>query len=118
MCHLGEAMGWWLTRVSEFKTVASICVKTANSGQPRIGMGYWTRKSVECCLMFTRGKPKRLSKGVRQVIMEQRREHSRKPDCVRTRIEQLVDGPYLEMFARQSHPWWTTWGNETEKFNG
>ena len=84
--HLNEAIELGLAWGFEFKTIAFIWVKTAKSGQPRIGMGYWTRKSAECCLMFTRGKPKRKGKGVRQVIMEQRREHSRKPDCVRTRI--------------------------------
>jgi hypothetical protein len=49
---------------------------------------------------------------VRQVIIEPRREHSRKPDCVHERIERLVAGPYLELFARRERNGWTTWGNE------
>jgi hypothetical protein len=28
----------------------------------------------------------------------------RKPDDVRERIERLVDGPYLELFARETKP--------------
>lgn len=83
----------------------------------RIGMGYWTRKQVEACWMFTRGKPKRMSKSVRQVIVEPRREHSRKPDMTALLIEQLVAGPYLELFARAERPNWTSWGNEIGKFN-
>lgn len=84
--------------------------------EPRMGMGYWTRKQVEPCWLFTRGKPARLSKGVKQVILAPRREHSRKPNEQYDRIEALVDGPYLELFARQCRPGWHAWGNETDKF--
>ena len=100
-----------------FKTIAFVWVKTTKDGNPRMGTGLWTRKMSEICLLATRGKPKRMSGGVRQVIMAQRREHSRKPDEIYERIEQLVEGPYLEMFARQSRPGWDAWGNETDKFN-
>ncbi len=34
-------------------------------------------------------------------MVEKRREHSRKPDGVHERIEQLVGGPYLELFCRE-----------------
>jgi N6-adenosine-specific RNA methylase IME4 len=85
-------------------------------GDVQMGMGYWTRANTEPCLLATRGKPKRLNADVRQGIIEPRREHSRKPDCVHERIERLVAGPYLELFARQRRPGWTCWGNETDKF--
>ncbi len=81
-----------------------------------MGMGYWTRANTEPCLLATRGKPKRLSAAVRQGIIEPRREHSRKPDCVHGRIEQLVAGPYLELFARAPRKSWDVWGNQTDKF--
>ena len=84
----------------------------------RIGMGYSTRKQAELCLLFTRGKPKRLSKGVRQVIEAPRREHSRKPDETFPRAEALYAGPCLELFAREPRPGWQSWGNETAKFRG
>lgn len=117
---LGRAWGF------EFKTIAFVWVKTmANPNEMclfepepryRIGMGYWTRKQSELCLLFTRGKPKRLDKGVRQIIAERKREHSRKPDEQYARIEALVDGPRLELFARNERPGWTAWGNQTGKF--
>lgn len=88
-----------------------------DDGDPLVGMGYWTRANSEPCLLATRGKPKRLNADVRQGIIEPRRQHSRKPDCVHERIERLVAGPYLELFARQSRPGWTTWGNEATKFD-
>lgn len=94
----------------KFKTIAFVWDKG------RMGMGYWTRKQAEVCLLFTRGKPLRLDKGVRQIIRAPRREHSRKPDEQYSLIERLVGGPYLEIFARQQHPGWTSWGNETDKF--
>jgi N6-adenosine-specific RNA methylase IME4 len=79
-------------------------------------LGYWTRANSEVCLLATRGKPKRLAADVRQGIIEPRRQHSRKPDCVPARIERLVAGPYLELFARTQRPGWTAWGNQTDKF--
>jgi N6-adenosine-specific RNA methylase IME4 len=82
----------------------------------RMGMGYWTRQEAEICHLFKRGKPRRLSKGVRQTITAPRREHSRKPDETYGRIEQLVAGPYLELFARQAWPGWDSWGNQVGKF--
>jgi len=82
----------------------------------QIGMGYWTRSNSEVCLLAVRGKPKRAQADVRQAIIEPRRQHSRKPDCVYERIERLVPGPYLEMFARTTRPGWTSWGNQVGKF--
>jgi N6-adenosine-specific RNA methylase IME4 len=84
----------------------------------QMGLGYWTRANSEVCLLATRGHPKRLAADVRQAIIEPRREHSRKPDCVHKRIERLVAGPYLELFARQRRPGWDCWGNECDKFRG
>lgn len=82
----------------------------------QVGLGYWTRSNSEVCLLATRGKPKRLNADVRQGIIAPRREHSRKPDGIHERIERLVAGPYVELFARQKRPGWDCWGNETGKF--
>lgn len=79
------------------------------------GMGYWTRKGGEVCLLAKKGKPKRKAKDVRQWIRSPTRDHSRKP-IIHNRIERLADGPYLEMFARQRRPGWDAWGNEVDKF--
>jgi MT-A70 protein len=54
----------------------------------------------------------RLAFDVHQVIMAPVGEHSAKPGEVHDRIERLVAGPYLELFARQEHLGWVTWGNE------
>jgi N6-adenosine-specific RNA methylase IME4 len=82
-----------------------------------MGTGYWTRANPEPCLLFTRGKPKRLSSAVRKLLIAPRREHSRKPDEQYDRIEELCAGPYLELFARQVQPGWTAFGNQTDRFD-
>jgi N6-adenosine-specific RNA methylase IME4 len=96
-----------------YKTVAFSWVKlNAKSPGFFVGMGFWSRANPEQCLLATRDKPKRLHRDVRQLVVAPRREHSRKPDEVRSRIMRLVDGPYLELFARQRAPGWEAWGNE------
>lgn len=83
----------------------------------QVGLGYWTRANSEVCLLATIGSPKRINADVRQAIVEPRRQHSRKPDCVYERIERLVEGPYCELFARTQRPNWTSWGNQVGMFN-
>ena len=78
------------------------------------GMGYWTRANLECCLLATRGAPMRPAMDVHQIVTTPIGEHSAKPGEVRSRIQRLVAGPYLELFARQATPGWTSWGNEIE----
>jgi N6-adenosine-specific RNA methylase IME4 len=78
------------------------------------GLGFWTRANPEPCLLATRGKPRRRSANVSKLIVSPRREHSRKPDEVYTRIEALCEGPYLEMFARCSQPGWDRWGLDAD----
>lgn len=81
------------------------------------GLGLTTRHNAEFCLLARRGNAKRVSKKIREIILAPVREHSRKPDQTRERIEQYCCGPYLELFARQSRPGWTTFGDEATKFD-
>jgi N6-adenosine-specific RNA methylase IME4 len=81
-----------------------------------VGNGFGTRHNVEIAWLGRRGKPQRKSKGVRELIVAPRREHSRKPDDVYQRIEALCAGPYLELFARQQWPGWTCLGDESGRF--
>jgi N6-adenosine-specific RNA methylase IME4 len=50
-------------------------------------------------------------------VVEKRREHNRKPDCVRERIERLVAGPYLKLFSRETKQGWECRGNQVALFN-
>jgi N6-adenosine-specific RNA methylase IME4 len=112
---LGPIEAWGFT----YKTVAftwaklncNVAASSFSSQDFFTGMGYWTRANPEQCLLATVGKPRRLSKAVRQLMISPRREHSRKPDEAYGRIEALVQGPYLELFARSRRPNWTAWGD-------
>jgi len=99
----------------EFKTVAFVWVKTTqDESRPATGMGYWTRANAEICILATKGNPVRLNADVHQVVQSPRMEHSRKPDEVAARIERLVPGPYLELFARRPREGWAVWGNQAD----
>lgn len=77
------------------------------------GMGHWTRANSELCLIGTKGKIKRKSNKVSQIIDTHIEEHSKKPNIVRERIVELVgDLPRIELFARQTSEGWDSWGNE------
>ena len=65
------------------------------------------------CLLATKGKPKRVSKSVAQLVIDKRREHSRKPDRIRHDIVNLCgDLSRIELFARQKTKGWDVWGNQ------
>lgn len=103
-----------------YKTLGFDWVKCNSDGSPRMNLGYWTRANSEPCLLATRGKPKRMDKGVSQVIVSGLGEHSEKPEEQYARIERLVEGPYLELFHRPRNglfpprEGWTFLGNEVD----
>ena len=118
----------------EFRTVAFCWIKMPKKWspmdervEPRMGLGYHTRSGMEQCWLGVRGKGyERHAKNVPQVfhsfetevLHSPLREHSRKPDEFRERIERLCgDVPRIELFGRMERPGWTVWGNEVEKFN-
>lgn len=106
-----------------FRTVAFCWVKMPMRWDPdqfsfvphkvRLGLGYHTRSGMEQCWLAIRGKGyKRHSRGVHQVLHAPIREHSRKPDEFRRRIELLAgDVPRVELFARERAPGWSSWGD-------
>jgi N6-adenosine-specific RNA methylase IME4 len=81
------------------------------------GGGFTTRKNAEFCLIGKRGKSVRESGRIHEVIIEPRREHSRKPDTFYRRVRAYSRGPYLELFARQSREGFDSWGRESTKFD-
>ena len=81
------------------------------------GLGFTTRKNAEFCLLARRGNARRIAKDVRELILSPVREHSRKPDEAFDRIRRYAEGPYLEMFSRESRLGWDAWGLETGKFD-
>lgn len=81
------------------------------------GPGYIERNACDPYLIATIGEPKRYNRAIRNIISAPIREHSRKPDEMRERLERLLDGPYIELFSRSNRPGWTAWGDEAGKFD-
>jgi N6-adenosine-specific RNA methylase IME4 len=82
-----------------------------------IGCGYEVRNTAELQIIAKRGKPQRLGgEKLTGHIIAPRREHSRKPDCVRDEIARLFDGPRCELFARSRHTGFEAWGNEVDLY--
>lgn len=91
---------------------------TGDIAPPPFSMGYHTRKQVEPCLLFSRGRGLPvLDHGVPQLIVAPRAEHSRKPAEQYDRLTRLYgDVPRIEMFARNMARGWDAWGNEVGKY--
>ena len=100
----------------EYYGLAFDWVKMSKNGKPSWGMGYYTRQNTEVCLIGVKKKPNRikpLARDVLSVVHSVRREHSRKPDCIRDAIVRICgDLPRIELFARQHADGWDCWGNE------
>lgn len=116
LCEALEVLTAW---GFSYKTVAFVWVKQNRRNDDLFtGMGYWTRANAEICILATKGHPKRVDAGVRQVILSHIEEHSKKPDEARERIVRLMgDLPRVELFARQSPEGWDVWDYTTTREN-
>ena len=82
----------------------------------KIGMGAWFRMQCEFCLVGIKGKPYFENTKYRDILTEARREHSRKPDCFFSMIEEITLGRRLEYFSREKRNGWEVFGNDINKF--
>lgn len=90
-----------------------------DGGPDRRGVGFYFRNVTELLLFGTFGKSARTldaGRSLENIIVKQKREHSRKPDEQYDVIESCSRSPYLEMFARGSRPNWYCWGNQSEDY--
>jgi N6-adenosine-specific RNA methylase IME4 len=80
-----------------------------------IGPGHYFRQQFELLLVAIRGTPGTPvpADRVPSVYRERRGQHSKKPDYFRKVIERMYpQARRVELFARETHPGWTVWGNE------
>ena len=117
-CQLPDAFGvikaWGFT----YKTVGFVWNKSTITDKDHFGVGMWTRKNSELCLLATKGSPKRENAGVRQLQRHMVREHSRKPDEIKAEIVKLCgDKPRIELFSRCATIGWDCWGLEVGLFS-
>lgn len=102
--------GAWHKRSSTF-------IEGQENPKSAFGTGYILRSACEPFLIGTVGEPRAKNKSTRNIIEAAIREHSRKPECTYEILEKLFDGPYLELFARNTRENWNSWGNEKNKFD-
>lgn len=89
-----------------------------DGGPDRRGVGFYYRNVTEMVLFGVRGRMRTLQPGrsMPNIIITQKREHSRKPDEQYDVIEQCSPGPYIELFARTPKEGWESWGNQVETY--
>lgn len=102
-----------------YKSIGFQWVKQNRSGKGFFfGLGRWTRGNTECCLIGVKGKPKRESASVGQLIIAPLTRHSAKPPETRDKIVELMGGQLskIELFAREQIDGWDYWGNEVQEY--
>lgn len=87
-----------------------------------VAPAFTIRYSHEYLLWYTKNGLMKVDHGQRgkytTIIRERSREHSRKPDSAYLLAETLYpQASRMDVFARESRPGWTAWGNETSKFD-
>lgn len=107
---LGRAWGF------RYATVQFSWCKLTSTGKVARVLGPWGMKSVEQCLLFTRGKAHSsllTSRRARQYHALPRGEHSKKPAALRLEVDRMFVGARkLELFGREEHPGWDVFGNQ------
>lgn len=101
----------------EYKTIGFVWAKKNKQGKQVSFMGAYTKKSgCELCLIATKGKDAHKlveNHSINSFIEYPRQEHSKKPDIIRTSIEQLTGTRNrIELFARDNFEGWDNWGND------
>ncbi len=84
--------------------------------KPQLGLGNYWRVCHEYLLLGTRGGAQFPDgqRGHRSVLRSDRLKHSQKPRPFRRLVEQVGNGPRLELFGRRQVAGWAIWGNEVE----
>lgn len=117
--ELGDKLGLY------YRGIEFVWIKTRKDGTPIGAQGVRpsiVKPTTELVLGFSNrrtGRPLKLaSESIVQTVFAPRREHSRKPEEVMDRIEQMYpDMRKLEMFSRETRPGWDAFGNEVGKFD-
>lgn len=78
------------------------------------GVGFYFRNVTELLLFGIRGRLRTFQPGrtLVNILIDRKREHSRKPDLIYNLVERCSPGPYLELFARGAREGWIQWGDE------
>lgn len=109
--HLEQAIELMKAWGFAYKTIAFVWYKQ------KTNPGYYTLSECEICIVGKKGKipEPRGARNIRQFLSEARREHSQKPDEIRTRIGAMFPTQKkLELFARNRSDGWDVFGNQVD----
>lgn len=111
---LDVAAAWGFVPKSEIVWVKTTRRASPDAGATKLhfGMGRQVRASHESCIIATRGKAPPQCRSIRSVFMAPVGVHSAKPDAFYELVEQMHEGPYLELFARRQRPGWLCIGSD------
>lgn len=117
--HSAEGAHARVLRAWGFRPVtrAFVWSKRYASGSPYVGLGHYTRASVEDCWLGVRGSRMRpVPRDVRELFEAPVTEHSRKPPETYGLVSKLwPDGERIELFCRGAPAeGWVGWGGECE----
>ena len=89
-----------------------------DGGPDRRGVGFYYRNVTEMILFGVKGKLRTLAPARSQenMIVQRKREHSKKPYEQYELVERCSPGPYLEVFAREPVPGWDVWGDQVDSY--
>ena len=109
---LGRAWGF------KYATVQFSWCKLTDTGKVARVLGPWGLKSVEQCLLFTRGKAHSTLLTSRKALQYHalpREAHSKKPTAIRDVIDTMFVGARkLELFGRKASAGWDVFGNQVD----
>jgi N6-adenosine-specific RNA methylase IME4 len=118
----------WVTNLYVTKTDPVLNAYGANAERrtvftwpkPRAGVGSLGRGQTEHLVVTLIGSPIHTLNEVSTLLPswepEHPGEHSSKPAEVRALLAKHCSGPFLELFSREEHEGWSSWGAETDKF--
>jgi N6-adenosine-specific RNA methylase IME4 len=108
----------WLMKELGFRYITNAAWVKIRNENLQFGIGRYLRGCHELLLFGTRGKthlPEVAAMSVfgdLSVLVAERNKHSKKPVDQYELIEQVSPAPRLEIFARETHEGWASWGNE------
>ena len=111
--HLPEAMR--IIEKTGFRYITNIVW-----AKSRFGIGRYFRGQHELCLFATKGRGWGVRKDVNNIssllgkCLISPTRHSAKPTEMYELIEARSEGPYFEMFARNTREGWDSWGDEID----
>ena len=119
MCHPGTVLFMWATSplLPEALSVLKAWGFTYKASLvwckgKAPGMGWFVRTAHEFLLIGTREDNTHPRTRPFSVISAESGAHSKKPTEVYAMLEEMYEGPYVELFARRPVSGWEGWGNE------